>query len=476
MTHPQNKAPLYPKGHLLAASGIAALLSFALLIFPSAEVEAKKTFIGLKAELSNRKAIDAPSADLSLSDYTAGKTSPFSGGFEDVGSGDPIQADQRNDNPLGLTQPIALDSGLVSIKAVSGDTLSKLFEKAGLPMTVVDTVLKSSKEARKFENIKPGQVIEFKRAPSGDLIELRTKLNDLEMLSVKRTEKGFTFKHEVVNPEIRKKTAYGSIENSLFADAKKAGLNETLAGQMAKLFEYDIDFAKDIEKGDTFKLIYEEIVVAGRTVRTGNILAARFVNQGKTYTAIRFTNKQGAAEYYNEKGEILRKAFLRTPVDFARISSRFSNGRRHPILNKIRAHQGVDYAAPRGTPIRAAGDGLAIFVGRKGGYGNTVILQHGNSYQTLYAHMQGFRKGMRKGSRVKQGDTIGFIGTTGLSTGPHLHYEFQIKGRHVDPLGQKQLMAEPIAVADKANFMKQSKILIATLDQEKASFLAMKNL
>ncbi len=168
----------------------------------------------------------------------------------------------------------------------------------------------------------------------------------------------------------------------------------------------------------------------------------------------------------------MRKAFIRTPVDFARISSRFSAGRKHPILNKIRAHKGVDYAAPRGTPIKAAGDGKVLLAGRRGGYGNTVIIQHGNRYQTLYGHMQGFAKGVKTGGSVKQGQVIGYIGTTGLSTGPHLHYEFQVNGVHVDPLGQKLPMADPIAKAERQRFMQQSQPLIARMDQEKATMLA----
>jgi murein DD-endopeptidase MepM/ murein hydrolase activator NlpD len=170
----------------------------------------------------------------------------------------------------------------------------------------------------------------------------------------------------------------------------------------------------------------------------------------------------------------MRKAFIRTPVDFARISSRFSNGRKHPILNKIRAHKGVDYAAPRGTPIKSAGDGKVILAGRKGGYGNTVIIQHGNRYRTLYAHMQGFAKSVRSGSAVKQGQIIGYIGTTGLSTGPHLHYEFQVDGVHVDPLGLKLPMADPIAKSELPRFMATSRPLMARMDEERATMLALK--
>ena len=180
-----------------------------------------------------------------------------------------------------------------------------------------------------------------------------------------------------------------------------------------------------------------------------------------------------AATYLRGDGTAMRKAFIRTPVDFARISSRFSNGRRHPVLNKIRAHKGVDYAAPRGTPIKATGDGKIVLAGRRGGYGNAVIIQHGSKYKTLYGHMQRFAKGIRTGGSVKQGQIIGYVGTTGLSTGPHLHYEFQVNGVHVDPLGVKLPMADPLMAREKKRFLQMTQPLLARMDQEKASMLAL---
>src|SRR5690606_8999658 len=283
---------------------------------------------------------------------------------------------------------------------------------------------------------------------------------------------GYSFKKDKLKPDVTTAYAYGQIESSLFLAAKRAGLSHNLTMDLANVFGYDIDFAMDIRKGDSFEVVYEEKTIDGERVGTGNILAARFTNRGKNYTAVRYTNKQGNTSYYTADGNSLRKAFIRTPVDFARISSRFSAGRKHPILNKIRAHKGVDYAAPRGTPIKAAGDGRIELAGRRGGYGNTVIIQHGNRYKTLYGHMQGFAKGIKTGSPVKQGQIIGYIGTTGLSTGPHLHYEFQVNGVHVDPLSQKVPMADPIAKNERQRFLQQSQPLIARMDQEKATLLA----
>lgn len=449
MTQPIKNLPIYPKGHLLAASGIVALLSLSLLIFPSSEVEAKKTFITLDQRLSLDHDFEQTGVDRSFVSPTGSGNSPFN------------QAEQRTDNPLEQTSTIALNAKTATVTVVRGDTLTKIFNRADVPEATLQAVLGSSKDIGKIR-IHPGQIFEFDYSSSGDLEEARSKLDHLNSISIKRTEKGYAFKKTTVEPTTRTAYSSGVIDSSLSESAQKAGLSHRLAFDMADIFAYDIDFSK-LAKGDQFEVVYEEKVVEGNTVGTGKILAARFTNLRKTYTAIRYTNNS----YYNAQGISLRKAFLRTPVDFARISSRFSSGRKHPILNKIRAHQGVDYAAPRGTPIKAAGDGKVLLAGRKGGYGNTVILQHGSNYKTLYAHMQGFAKGIRSGSSVRQGQIIGYIGTTGLSTGPHLHYEFQANGRHVDPLAQKGLTADPIPSRDKSKFLKLSQPLLARMDQEK---------
>jgi len=461
MTKSITKTPLYPKAHLLAASGIAAFLSLLLLIFPASEVEAKKTFISLDSTLDGARVNQSQSA-LSPGDSEFSSAAPFNYAPDASGSNAEIahpESDRRVDSPLGeIGSPLPNPSS-VSVKVVSGDSLSTVFSRAGLSSAKLAEVLASDKAIRSLK-IRPDQIFNFELSRDGELEEVRTKQHNHESISIKRTENGFQI--ESTQPAIRTAYAHGVIRSTLSDAAKDAGLPSRAALNMADIFAYDIDFSK-IAENDQFEVIYEQKVVNGKVVGSGKILAARFTNLRKTYTAIRYKDS-----YYNEKGVSLRKAFLRTPVDFARISSRFSSGRKHPILNKIRAHQGVDYAAPRGTPIKAAGDGKVILAGRKGGYGNTVILQHGNSYKTLYAHMKGFAKGIRSGSSVKQGQIIGYIGTTGLSTGPHLHYEFQVNGRHVDPLAQKSLMAEPIALNEKSKFLKLSQPLIARLNQESA--------
>lgn len=462
----KSKAPNYPKSHLLAASGVAALLSLTLLVFPSREVEAKKTFLDLKLESSGQIIAEPDTTAQSPAD------SPFAYASDmqtsEQASSDEGTPEDQTGEPVAETDPLAK-----SVVVANGDTLSTVFAKVGLSPAVMHAVLASSPDAKQLSRLKIGQTLEFQLTEQGELASLRSKLNSLETLALEQTPKGYVFKKEQVKPEVSTVYARGEIDSSLFLAAKRAGLSHNLTMDLANVFGYDIDFALDIRKGDSFEVIYEEKTVEGQRVGTGNILAARFTNRGKTYSAVRYTSKDGTTSYYNADGTSMRKAFIRTPVDFARISSRFSNGRKHPILNKIRAHKGVDYAAPHGTPIKSAGDGKVLLAGRKGGYGNTVIIQHGQRYRTLYAHMQGFAKGVRNGSTVKQGQIIGYIGTTGLSTGPHLHYEFQVDGVHVDPLGLKLPMADPIAKSEMPRFMQQSQPLMARMDEERATMLAL---
>ena len=463
MINSKSKAPLYPKSHLLAASGVAALLSLALLVFPSREVEAKKTFLDLRLDTNAKieTAVDAPLVH-PLSETPFVFTPPAD--EHETQSTASLNAEEIESNPL-----------VKEVVVANGDTLSTVFAKVGLPQATVHAVLGSSKEAKQLTRLKVGQRLEFELDDQAELVKLRSPMNKLETMELERSDAGYVFKKEQLKPDVQEAYAYGEIESSLFLAAKRAGLTHNLTMDLANVFGYDIDFAMDIRKGDTFEVVYEQKTIAGEPVGTGKILAARFTNRGKSFTAVRYTNKQGTSSYYTADGKSMRKAFIRTPVDFARISSRFSNGRKHPILNKIRAHKGVDYAAPHGTPIKSAGDGKVLLAGRKGGYGNTVVIQHGNRYRTLYAHMQGFAKGVRNGSNVKQGQIIGYIGTTGLSTGPHLHYEFQVDGVHVDPLGLKLPMADPIAKSETQRFMQLSKPLMARMDEERATMLAMKS-
>lgn len=266
-------------------------------------------------------------------------------------------------------------------------------------------------------------------------------------------------------------SAHVTIETSLFLDGLDAGLSKELIMQLIDIFAWDIDFATSLRNGDHFTVVYEKKVVDGKEIDADEIIAAQFTNQGSTYTAVRYIDEAGNTSYYTPDGQSMQKAFLSTPVDFARISSHFDLKRKHPILNRIRAHKGVDYAARTGTPVKTTGDGEVIFRGRKGGYGQVVIIKHGDRYETLYAHLSNFRKGLQVGNHVKQGDVIGYVGQTGLATGPHLHYEFHVDGIYRNPETVKLPNSLPISENLLADFKSQTQPFLSQLNQIKAKSL-----
>jgi murein DD-endopeptidase MepM/ murein hydrolase activator NlpD len=353
----------------------------------------------------------------------------------------------------------------------SGDNLSRIFDKLELSPQQLLAVVEADKDQQLVTALRPNKQLHF-QIKDHQLQAIKYPVSPEKTLMVTRQGEGFN-SHLIQHPvEIRLTHASGEIENSLYQSGHDAGLSDNIIMGMANIFGWDVDFALDIRKGDKFSLLYEQQYLDGEKLRDGRILAAEFSNRGKTYRAVLYTDPTGDSQYFSPDGRSMRKAFLRSPVDFRRISSRFQPERYHPILGKKRPHQGVDYAAASGTPIKAAGDGKVIFRGRKGGYGNTVILRHGNHITTLYGHMSKFRRGVSSGSRVKQGQIIGYVGMTGLATGPHLHYEFRINGVHRNPLTVKLPDAQPIAAKYKADFMQQSHQLLAQLDVFKRTQLA----
>lgn len=274
------------------------------------------------------------------------------------------------------------------------------------------------------------------------------------------------------NFEIRLAYRAGSIERSLFEDGREAGLSDPLILKLAEIFGWDIDFALDLRAGDRFVVIYEEKFWFGRKIADGAILAAEFWNRGRVYRAIGFRDTFGRINYFTPAGKSLRRPFLRTPVQFRSVSSRFSKSRYHPILKTWRAHTGVDYSAPIGTPVHATASGRVVSVGWNGGYGNTVLIDHGNSFSTLYAHLSRYRPGLRGGQHVEQGEVIGYVGQTGLATGPHLHYEFQVHGRHQNPLTFEFPAGETIAPTVREDFFRTARAWVARLDSLNGRYLA----
>lgn len=347
----------------------------------------------------------------------------------------------------------------------SGDSLSRLFSRAGLNDRALYELMNESPEARALHRIMPGHEVTFEIDADGRLTQLVYDHSRLSSLVFTRADDTFTASEIIREPEVHTAYRQATIDSSLFLAGQRAGMTDSLTMELAGIFGWDIDFIMDIRSGDTFSVLFEERFLDGEKIGNGPILAAEFNNRGRTFQAVRYVNSEGKADYYTPDGKSMRRAFLRTPVDFTRISSPFNPNRRHPVLNTIRAHKGTDYAAPRGTPIKAAGDGRVTFAGRKGGYGNTVIIQHGQTYQTLYAHLHNFNRGIRSGVNVRQGQIIGYVGSTGLATGPHLHYEFYVNGVVKNPVTVALPQADPVPKAELARFKAQTQPMMAKLEQ-----------
>lgn len=353
----------------------------------------------------------------------------------------------------------------------SGDTLDQLFRKHQLDIGHLATIARLDAAGKLFRRIKPGDIFEITH-DEGKLVSMYSALTLTSALKIDREESGFTAAIVERPIEVRKRLAYGIIESSLFESAAGAGLSDKLIMNIAGIFAWDVDFVLDIRSGDNYYVQWEEVWQDGEFVTDGEIIAAEFNNNGRTHRAIRFIDDTGRTDYFTPDGHSVRKAFIRAPVDFTRISSNFNPNRRHPILNKIRAHRGVDYAAPRGTPIKAAGDGKVIFRGVKGGYGNAVILQHGGNITTLYGHMSKFAAKARVGRRVRQGQTIGYVGATGLATANHLHYEYRLNGVHRNPRTVKLPQADPIAEKYREQFFTTAEPILEELERFKSTQLA----
>ena len=350
----------------------------------------------------------------------------------------------------------------------SGDTLEELFRTNNLNLGHLMSIAELDEAKQRFRRIKPGDVFEITHL-DGEVMRLYSELSLTSALQINKQESGFSARIVERPIEIRKRMAHGTINSSLFESAATAGLSDKVIMNIAGIFAWDVDFVLDIRQGDDYYVQFEEIWQDGEYVADGEIIAAEFNNNGRTIQAIRFIDDNERSEYFTPTGDSVRKAFIRAPVDFTRISSNFNPNRKHPVLNRIRAHRGVDYAAPRGTPIKASGDGKVIFRGTKSGYGKTVILQHGGNITTLYAHMSSYVLKARVGTRVKQGQTIGFVGSTGLATANHLHYEYRLNGVHRNPRTVDLPDAEPIDEQYREKFMATAEPILKELELFKST-------
>lgn len=427
----------FPRHHLLAACGISLAATLLLSVVPDSVIANRS------ATISTDTAIPPPAVPNTI---TTPVTSEIAAVSEPKHEADPW---------LHLTVD-------------QGDTLSSILQdEAGLSVTDIHEIANSSKEAKELTLLNVDDQLDV-LVKDGSLQELRLQRSKLEAIALTRNNNTYKIQHLSKTPEIRTGFATGVINSSLFLSAQKAGLNDRMTLKLADIFAYDVDFAQDIQPGDSFAVLYEDLYVDGEPVGQGKILAAEFTNQNKTYRSVLFTSPDGTSRYYTPEGDAMRKQFLRTPLDFAQITSYFSLNRMHPILHSIRAHKGIDYAAPQGTPIKSAGDGTVTFAGVRNGFGNVVMIQHGGAYTTVYGHMS--KISVRNGAHVSQGQVIGQVGMTGLATAPHLHYEFHVNGVAVNPLANKNMaMAEPLSKTEKAQFNDATKPLFSLLTQKVAA-------
>nr|VFK41335.1 MAG: Murein DD-endopeptidase MepM and murein hydrolase activator NlpD, contain LysM domain [Candidatus Kentron sp. SD]VFK47268.1 MAG: Murein DD-endopeptidase MepM and murein hydrolase activator NlpD, contain LysM domain [Candidatus Kentron sp. SD]VFK80076.1 MAG: Murein DD-endopeptidase MepM and murein hydrolase activator NlpD, contain LysM domain [Candidatus Kentron sp. SD] len=349
---------------------------------------------------------------------------------------------------------------------VKNDSLSTIFKRLGLPQSQLYAIMNAGKDSKRLKHLRPGQTLEFEIDKNGTIKKIIYRSNWESALEIALKQGGKGYRAQMIAEDFERRVmlATGTINRSLFLDGQRAGLSDKTIMQMVKIFAWDVDFALNVRPGDRFSVIYEQLHRNGEKIRTGNILAAEFINRGKTFRALRYENDKGKVDYYTPEGRGMRKAFLRTPVEFSRISSRFQLRRMHPVLNRVRAHRGVDYAAPRGTPIKATAQGKVTFIGRKGGLGKAIFLQHRGNYTTVYGHMHKYARGIKRGKSIRQGQTIGYVGSTGLATGPHLHYEFRVRGVHKDPLKVKLPQSQPIEARYRADFRRKAEKLIVKLN------------
>ncbi|NKB35253.1 MAG: peptidoglycan DD-metalloendopeptidase family protein [Pseudomonadales bacterium] len=433
-------AKYYPRDHLYIAGSMGVLFLF-LLVVPGGEkgaaVPNQTTQIPVSIPITNDNPEPTEDSVLNLSDYVVTEEAPAE---------------------IDLWQNVEIQSG---------DTPSAIFTKVGLSDQDLFRVLNSSDEAKILNRVFPGYQLDFLIPAEGELEQLRVLKSPLEGYLFTRANNDYNVETILKEPQIHQAFKVGEISDSLFMAGQRERIPAVHIMEMANVFGGVIDFILDPRIGDQFSILYNEQFLDGQFIGNGEILTTRFVNQGRVFTAVRYIDEEGEVGYYNPEGESMRKAFLRSPLDVFRISSNFNPRRRHPILNTIRAHKGTDYAAPTGTPIRATSDGRVTRASRYGSFGNLVIVQHAGGFETKYAHLSRFAGGIRRGDRVRQGDVIGYVGSTGGATGPHLHYEFLVNGVHQNPrtIVNRLPKAESIDPDEMDRFIAQTAPLLRQFEE-----------
>lgn len=366
--------------------------------------------------------------------------------------------------PETITEAIVLPKPVSAIHATferegvtqSGDTLTSALSRLNIDDLEIQRLLSTDAVRQLASSIRAGKRIQATTTQDGQLLAIQFERDNAPALKVRRQGDSYVAEEGNDLIETRVVMRSGRILSSLYGATDNAGIPDKIADKMAETLSTNLDFRNDLHRGDTFSVIYTVNYRNGEPISTGKLLAAEFVNGGKTHRAVLFRDPSGREDYYTPEGESLKKGFLRSPLEFSRVTSSFSSARLHPLLGFYRAHTGVDFGAPTGTRVKATGDATVAFAGGKGGYGNLVILRHQNGYETYYAHLSAFAPGIRPGRSISQGEVIAYVGTTGASTGPHLHYEVRIAGTPYNPLTVKLPGSAPLDMAQRAHFLQQT--------------------
>lgn len=465
----------YPKQHVIIVSLVTLFIGLTLIIAPSDKAAAKRHSLELTLDIPAQEiqALDADKSEAVIAPQELGDAPNLQ--VESVATAP--TPEQSSSQPALAAETAAVSatesqfdlSNWKQVTVKPGDNLSTLFARVGLSSKDVHDISQAAKKFAKEDSLRklfPGEKLAFV-IDNGELHKMRRVKNALESIEFVRTQSGYQIEKLERTPEIQHRFVSATLNNSLFLAAQKEGLPGNLIMELANIFGGVIDFIFDPRKGDTFNLLFEEKFLDGKRIGTGEILAAQFTNRGTTHTALRYIDQHGDLGHYSPDGVSMRKAFLRAPLDFTRISSEFNPNRRHPIHKKIRAHRGIDYAAPRGTPVFAAGEGRVVASGYTRANGNYVVINHGEQYTTKYLHLH--KRSVQNGARVKQGQVIGQVGSTGYATGPHLHYEFLVNGVHRNPrtIIDKLPKAKVIAKAEMTRFQQSTAQVLAQLENHK---------
>ncbi len=458
---------LLPKKHQILLS-ILSVITMITMLLPSEEAQASRQTAGISEQTQINTRYDVPLAFRSPQrpESIEGESSDVPANAEPLSSTDALAAGNANNQAVESIES-ALHRDVEHFNVKNGDTLAAVFDRAGLTSKDVYEITQLPLAKQNLLKIMPGEEIVISKDAKGDLTEVRYRINAISTLVISKNQEQYHEKISEKDVEIRTHFTSAKIKSNFWNSAVDAGLNANQIMQLSTVFGWDIDFALDLREGDSFAIIYEQEYAEGEFLRNGNILAAEFINQDERYTAIRYTD----GNYYSENGTSMRKAFLRSPVDFKYVSSNFNPKRLHPVTGQIKAHRGVDYVAAIGTPIKAAGSGRVIESGYNQFNGNYVFIKHNDTYTTKYLHLT--KRNVSKGANVKQGQIIGTLGKTGRVTGAHLHYEFIVNGVHRNPRTITFPKAESIARKEKPQFDALSRQLMATISQNKQTQLAM---